>query len=59
MTQSSIKTGTRKYVKGYGYLSFAINFSNKYRTTFLDSTKLKDVWEKITTFFEQRVSIVL
>ena len=26
---------------------------------FLDSTKLKIVWIKITTFFKQRVSIIL
>ena len=26
---------------------------------FLDSTKLKTVWTKITTFFKRRVSIIL
>ena len=26
---------------------------------FLDSTKLKIVWKKITTFFKRRVSIIL
>ena len=27
----SIEPGTRKYVKGYGFLSFAKNLSNKYK----------------------------
>ena len=29
MTCYSEEPGTRKYVKGYGFLSFAINLSNK------------------------------
>ena len=29
------------------------------RQIFLDSTKLKIVWKKITTFFKRRVSIIL
>ena len=28
---------TRKYIKGYGFLSFARNFSNKYRKQLLDT----------------------
>ena len=37
----SIETGTgksRKYVKGYGFLSFAWNLSNKCRKQLLDTT---------------------
>ena len=32
----SIEWRTRKYVKGYGFLSFARSFSNKYRNHLLD-----------------------
>ena len=32
-----IEPRTRKYVKGYGYLLFAINFSDKYRKQLLDT----------------------
>ena len=31
MTYYSIKPKTGKYVKGYGFLSFARDFSNKYK----------------------------
>ena len=37
MTQNSIRARTRKYVKGYGFLSSALNFSNKYRKQLLDT----------------------
>ena len=37
MTWYSIGPRTRKYVKGYGFLSFARNFSNKYRKQLLDT----------------------
>ena len=30
MTRYSVEPRTRKYVKGYGFLSFARNLSNKY-----------------------------
>ena len=36
MMRCSIEPRTRKYVKGYGVLSFARNFSNKYRKQLLD-----------------------
>ena len=39
MTRYSIEPRTRKYVKGYGFLSFARNFFNKYRRQLLDSLK--------------------
>ena len=32
---------------------------NEYQITFLDSTKLKIAWRKITTFFKRHVSIIL
>ena len=37
MTKYSIKRRTRKYVKRYGFLSFAITFSNKYKKGLLDT----------------------
>ena len=37
MTPCSVEPRTRKYVKGYGYLLFAINFSDKYRKQLLDT----------------------
>ena len=37
MNQYSIELRTRNYVKGYGFLSFARNFSNKYRKNLLDT----------------------
>ena len=36
MMQYSIEPGTRKYVKGYGFLSFARTFSKKYRKQLLN-----------------------
>ena len=35
----SIKPTERIYVKGYGFLSFTKNMSNKYSQKFLDSAK--------------------
>ena len=35
--QHSIEARTRKNVKEYGFLSFARNFSNKYRKKLLDT----------------------
>ena len=37
MMQYSIEIRTRKYVIKYGFLSFARNFSNKYRKRLLDT----------------------
>ena len=37
MTKYSIKRRTRKYVKSYGFFSFAITFSNKYKKELLDT----------------------
>ena len=37
MTQYSIEARVRKYVKGYGFLSFIRNFSNGYRKQLLDA----------------------
>ena len=50
--------------KGNYWLDYANSFSpNNYEQSnkifFLDSTKLKIVWTKITTFFKRRVSIIL
>ena len=49
----SIEAKTRKYVKGYGFLSFKRNLSNKYRKQLLDTAKkarldaLKTVTKKV------------
>ena len=37
MTRYSIEPKTRKYVKGYGFLSFARNLSKKYGKELLDT----------------------
>ena len=37
MTKYSIKRRTKKYFKRYGFLSFAITFSNKYKKGLLDT----------------------
>ena len=37
MTRCSIEVKTSKYVKEYGFLSFARNFLNKYRKKTLDT----------------------
>ena len=37
MVSYSIESRTRKYVKGYGFLSFARNPSNKYGKQLLDA----------------------
>ena len=37
MTQYSAEPKTRKYVKGYGFLPFVRNSSNKYRKQLLDT----------------------
>ena len=37
MTRNSIEPRTRKYVKGYGFLSFERNLSNKYGQQLLDA----------------------
>ena len=35
----SIEPRERRYVEGYGFLSFARNLNNKYGQTFVDSAK--------------------
>ena len=37
MTRYSVEPRTRKYFKGYGFLSFARSLSNKYRKQLLDT----------------------
>ena len=39
MTQYSIETATRKYVKGYGYLSFVRKYKKQFLSTGLDAVK--------------------
>ena len=39
MTRYSTESRTRKYVKGYGFLSFSRNLSNKYGKKLLDTAK--------------------
>ena len=39
MTRHSIEPRTRKYIKGYKFLSFARNLSNKYEKQLLDTAK--------------------
>ena len=38
--QYSVEPRTRIYVKGYGFLSFARNFSNKYSKQLLNTGKM-------------------
>ena len=49
ITQYSIEPRTRKYVKGYGFLSFARNFSNQYKKQLWDTglDALKIASEKV------------
>ena len=47
MTHYSIEPKTRKYVKGYAYLSFARNLSNKYGKQLLDTAAI-NVSKKVT-----------
>ena len=35
----SIEPRERKYVKGYGFMSFAINFNDKYSKSLMDASK--------------------
>ena len=39
MKRYSVKPRTRRYVKGYGFLSFARNLFNKYGKKLLDTAK--------------------
>ena len=48
MTRYSIQPRTRKYVKGYRFLSFARNLSEKYGKNLLDGTK-KTGLDKVKT----------
>ena len=49
MTRYSVEPRTRTYVKGYGFLSFARYFPNKYKKQLLDTRldALKTASEKI------------
>ena len=53
MTQYSVEPRRIKYVKGYGFLSFTSNLSNKYAKQLLDTTTktgldaLKTVCKKV------------
>ena len=48
MTQYCIDPRTRKYVMGCGFLSFAKNFSNKYKKQLLDTeTDTLKVFEEV------------
>ena len=38
----SIRPRTKTYVKGYGFLSFRRNMSNKYRKQLLDAATIQD-----------------
>ena len=39
MTRFSIEPRTKKYIKGYGFLSCARNITKKYRKKLLDTAK--------------------
>ena len=62
MTRYSIESRTRKYVKGYEFLSFARNLSNKYKkqllNTGLDSSKFasKKVVHKTGEFLGNKIT---
>ena len=56
----------QRFVRLYQFYQVITNFfpneyekNDKIFITFLDSTKLKIVWIKITTFFKRRLSIIL
>ena len=50
MTHYSIEPRTRKYVKGYGFLSFGRNLSNKYIKQLMDNAiKKRKVLQKSST----------
>ena len=43
MTLYSVESRTRKYVKGYGYLSLAGNLSKKYEKQLLDTASKRRI----------------
>ena len=45
MTHYFIEPGTRKYVKGYGFLSFARNLSNKYVKQLLNTASKEVIYK--------------
>ena len=49
---------TKLVIKKKNDVTSEIGIANEF-IIFLDSTKLKIVWTKITTFFKRRVSIIL
>ena len=44
----SLEPGYRKYVKGYGFLSFARNFGNKYCKSMVSSKNVKKLMDSAT-----------
>ena len=52
MTRYSIEPRTRKYIKGYGFLSFARNLFNKYGKQLLD-TAIKAELNALKTAFKK------
>ena len=58
MTRYSIVPRTRKYVRGYGFLSFARNLSNKYNNQLLDSlrTASKKLVHKADEFLGSKIA---
>ena len=62
MVGCSIEPRTRKYLKGYGFLSFARNFSNKHRKQLLDTgldslkTSSKKVVHKTSEFLGDKMA---
>ena len=55
MTRCSIEPRTRKYVKRYGFFSFARNLSNKYGTQLLNTASKKVVY-KTSEFLEYKIA---
>ena len=49
MMRYSIEPGFRKYVKGYGFLSFARNFGNKYGKKLMDTATKTGMDAKIAS----------
>ena len=44
----SLEPEYRKYVKGYGFLSFARNFGNKYGKSIINSKNVKKLMDGLT-----------
>ena len=61
MRQCSIEPGTRKYVKRYGFLSFAIKYKKQLFDTGIDAVEMasKKVVHKAGKFIGNKISDVL